>query len=91
MLDAPRQDWELYRKLTMPYDIAWQRSLTPEQKFAIYQGLYRIAMSRTGPGDWAALDARQWQEKLARRMKEVEAYRKLDELRRERSAGSDAE
>ena len=90
MLDAPRQDWSLYRQLTETYDIAWERNLTVAEKFALYQDMHRIVMARTGPGDWAKLDEWLWQEKVARRLKEVKAYRKLDELRRGRSASNHA-
>lgn len=88
MLDPPRQDWSLYRQLTEPHEIAWQRNLTPSQRFKIYQDLYRIAMARTGPGNWGKLDEWRWKEKVARRGKELEAYRKLDELLRERAAAN---
>ena len=90
MLDPPCQDWNLYRQLTDPHEIAWQRSLTPAQKYYIYKDLHRIVMASKGPGDWAKLDELVWREKVARRLVEVSAYRKLDELRHERSATNHA-
>jgi hypothetical protein len=47
-------------------------------------------MARSGPGDWKKLDELLWREKVTRRLIEVEAYRKLDELRHERSAANHA-
>jgi hypothetical protein len=86
MIDAPQQDWPAYERRSRQADAAWYRSLTPSQRFALYEDLYRIVMAgRQGPGDWSRLETWQWREKVARRLKEVEAYRKLDELRREQS------
>ena len=84
MLTAPQQDWAAYEAKARPHDAAWLRSLSPQQRFEIYAGLFNLIREmRLGQGDWSKLDAWHWQHKLAARRRVVEALRKLDQLRDE--------
>ncbi|MEX0642116.1 MAG: hypothetical protein WD468_05415 [Pirellulales bacterium] len=88
MLDAPRQDWAAYRRLTRDSDTAWLRGLTLRDRFDLYADLFNIFWEarRRNPGDWERLDQWHWNQKLATRLRMVDAFKKLDELRRERAA-----
>ena len=91
MLDAPRQDWKAYAALTAESDAAWLRAMTVDEKFAIYADMFRIASeARRGPGNWERLDQTMWEEKVATRLRMVEAFRKMDQLNVERAAGKNA-
>jgi hypothetical protein len=84
---APRQDWALFRELTRQADADWLRRLTVDERFEMYCDLFNIVReARQGPGDWEKLDRWAWEQKVALRLRMVEAYQKLDELRRERTA-----
>jgi hypothetical protein len=86
MAGAPKQNWSLYRQLTRQSDAEWIRSLTPSQRFDLYADLFDIIwQSRQGSGDWKRLEEWHWKEKVAMRLRMVEAFRKLDEFR-ERTA-----
>ncbi len=66
------------------------RSLTPDERFALYEDLYSIVLeARRLPGDWSRLDTWRWREKVAHRLQLVDAFRKLDQLHRERPASND--
>jgi hypothetical protein len=89
MADVPQQDWAAYEARTAESDAAWIRGLTPEDRFALYADLFRIIWgARRGPGDWERLDRWHWDQKLATRLRLVDAFRKLDEVRRARTAAS---
>jgi hypothetical protein len=86
MVDAPKQNWSLYRQLTRQSDAEWIRSLTPSERFDLYADLFAtICEARRGEGDWKRLEEWHWKEKVAARLRMVEAFRKLDEFR-ERTA-----
>jgi hypothetical protein len=81
---APQHDWEGYAARTGAADAAWIRSLSLSERFAIYADMFDLAWEarQSNPAlDWQALDEQRWQEKLALRMKLVEASRKMDENR----------
>jgi hypothetical protein len=87
MLDAPRQDWAAYEKLAGPSDAAWLRGLTVAERFALYADLFNMVWdARRGPGDWQRLEQWHWQQKLATRLRMVEAFNQLDQRTRERAA-----
>jgi hypothetical protein len=91
MTFAPRHDWKAYEALTAESDAERLRALTPEEKFAIYADMFRIAReARNGPGDWERLDRYLWEEKVAIRLRMVEAFRKMDQLDAERAASNSA-
>jgi hypothetical protein len=90
MLDAPRQDWAAYEKLARPSDAAWLRGLTLDDRLALYADLFDLVWNaRRGPGDWERLEQWRWEQKLASRLRMVEAFQKLDILTRERAATHD--
>lgn len=92
MATAPQQNWSYYDSRVQPVDADWLRSLSVEERFQLYNGLYSVLLQgrRTMPGDWDRLDQFQWAEKLKLRRRMVEAFSKLDDLRRERSAPNHA-
>jgi hypothetical protein len=91
MLDAPLQNWAEYEKRARPVDIAWNRGLSIDDKFSLYADMFRVVMNARGEeGDWERLETWRWQEKRARRAREVTAFQKLDQLRRERSTPHDS-
>jgi hypothetical protein len=80
MLTAPQQDWPLYQSMSTAADRAWLRSLSPAQRFAIYQAFFNaIHNARGGGGDRQRLARSRWQEKLAIRRRMVEAFQQLDQ------------
>ena len=86
VIDAPQQDWSAYESRARQSDAAWIRNLTPPERFALYDDLFRMVLAaRSGAGDWPRLEAWRWREKLSHRLRSVEAFRQLDRLRRERS------
>jgi hypothetical protein len=92
MADVPRQDWAYYEAKTAAEEAAWIRGLTPNDRFALYQDMFRIVWGpdrdpavRQRLEDWA------WQEKLAMRLRFVEAFHKLDEIHRARAATDNSE
>jgi len=92
MLTAPQQDWSLYRAMTEPSAAAWDRALTPQARFEIYADLFDfLHEARRGRGDWARLEQWEWDQKLAIRLRVVDALRRLDQHRHERSAAGHGE
>jgi hypothetical protein len=88
---APQQNWPAYEALTRAEQAEWIRTLSPQDRFAIYEDLFNmIWTTRDAHGDWDRLDRWHWQEKLAVRMRQVEAFNKLDQFRRERAAANNA-
>jgi hypothetical protein len=87
MLDAPRQDWAFYEERARSADQAWLRSLTPQEGFVLYADMFNLIWKarRSLKGDWGRLDEWRWREKLALRLRMVEAFWKRDELIRERT------
>jgi hypothetical protein len=91
MLDAPRQNWALYEAMSRRSDIAWMRGLTPEASFAIYADLFSLIwQARDDAAGRERLDQVRWKAKLAVQRRMSEAFAKLDERRRGRSAPPDA-
>jgi hypothetical protein len=91
MLDAPQQDWSLYRELTRNESVGWIRDLTPQRRFEIYDDFYKqISKVRRDPSEWVRLENWRWEKKLAQRFHMIEAFKNLDHLRRERAAANDA-
>ena len=90
MVQAPQQDWVFYEALTRANEVQRLRSLRPQERFAIYEDLYRLISDGRRLGDWARLDAWRWKQKTALRQRLVDAYRRLDQLRSERASSHDA-
>jgi hypothetical protein len=86
---APQHDWEGYATRTSVADAAWIRSLSVSDRFDIYADMFNLAWEArraSKTGDWAAMDEWRWQQKLAQRMKCVEAYQRMDGIRNARAA-----
>jgi hypothetical protein len=88
MVTVPQQDWSYYEQRVRESDVAWLRSLTVQQRFSLYEDLFDILWTarRKMPGDWARLDRCHWEEKVGLRRRMVEAFSKLDQSQRERTA-----
>jgi hypothetical protein len=81
----------MYEAITARENAEWIRSLTSQERFAIYADLFDVIWSaRQTLGDWEQLECWQWDQKLAHRLRMVEAFSKLDEFRRERAAANNA-
>jgi hypothetical protein len=91
MLDAPQHDWTFYDAKTRDCDAAWNRGLSTSERFDLYASLFNTIWNAQQdlPRDSERLDSHRWQEKLAMRRRMVDAFHKLDEIRRERSASND--
>ena len=91
MLDAPRQDWPAYERRTAPYVTKWLRGLTADERLALYDDMFGLVASVPRNSiERERLEECRWREKVARRLFEVAAYLKLDELRREHINSHDA-
>ena len=89
MTTTPQQDWPLYEARARKSDAAWVRGLEPAQRFALYDELFSAIMAaRHGLGDWDRLERWHWKQKVATRLRLIEAFRKLDQLDRERTAAN---
>ncbi|MGE3241308.1 MAG: hypothetical protein AB7G28_22475 [Pirellulales bacterium] len=87
MVTAPQQNWQLVEKLSRADDVAWLRSLSSHDRFALYAGLLKLIRSSTlTPEEQERLERQRWEDKLVLRRKTVEAFHKLDELHRGRAA-----
>ncbi len=85
MLDAPKQNWQLYEKLRRRYQQG-ARNLSPSQSFSIFQDLWSLTYGRMMSSEIKEHIAQiRWEEKLAIRRKIVKAFKKLDEMRNGRS------
>jgi hypothetical protein len=88
-MDAPRQDWTAYRRLTAAHDAAWIRGLTPSDRFELYADLFNLIWNAPrDPAQWERLERARWDAKLATRLRMVGAFLKRDELLRERAAAN---
>ena len=91
MAFAPQQDWSVYESLTHAEYGEWLRGLSPQDRFALYSDMFNlIQSSREAGGDWDRLEKWHWEQKLAARMRQVEAFSKLDQWQRERAASNNA-
>ena len=85
---APQQDWDAYRSLTADEDAAWLASLTVGERFALVADMFNLAWQarqNNAQVDWEAIDHWRWDQKLAQRLRFVEAHRKIDETRNARA------
>jgi hypothetical protein len=91
MLDAPRHDWSFYEAKSRASEAAWNRELSTSERFDLYASLFNTIWNarQNLPRDSERLDDQRWQEKLAMRRRMIDAFHKLDEIRRERSASND--
>lgn len=82
---APQQDWLYVESRSRESEAARLRSMTLAERFAVYADMYNMLWNtrRNLAGDWERLDQARWEEKLALRRRQVEAFTKLDQLQRE--------
>ena len=83
---SPRQRWQLFEQLcgarVRASDEAWARGLSPADRLAVVDDLFlSVRAARLAAGDWLSVDAAAWQETLHERMRQVRAFRRLDEAR----------
>jgi hypothetical protein len=85
MVFAPQQDWSYVESRSRQSEAARLRAMGPADRFAVYADMYNLlwAARRKISGDWQRLDQRRWKEKLAMRLRMVEAFTKRDQSRRE--------
>ncbi len=84
---SPRHRWQLFEQLcgerVRASDEAWARGLLPAGRLAVLDDLFlSVRAARLAAGDWDAVEAAAWQETLSERMRQVRAFRRLDEARR---------
>jgi hypothetical protein len=85
---APQHDWAAYEALVAKDEAACLRTLGTDERFAIYADLFRVVWTaRQGlvAQGWQKLDLWHWQQKLATRLRCVQAYQKLDDIRNGRA------
>ena len=91
MLDAPQHDWQYYEALTRQADVAWIRSLTASERFAIYADLFNMIWQARKSAQYSdRLEERRWRQKLEIREIAVSAFAKLDQFRSERTTSEHA-
>jgi hypothetical protein len=92
MLTAPNHDWALLETRAAASDRAWLQGLSAADKFALYCSLYRMAGAAPRDADaQRRLDQWAWDQKLALRLRLVDAFQKLDHLHSERPTPNDAD
>lgn len=89
---APQQNWAAVENRLRALDAAWLRSLSMNDRFALYQDIFLVLRDSRQKlaGDWERLERQQWEEKLVLRRRLGEAFSKLDEWRSERAAANHA-
>jgi hypothetical protein len=91
MVDAPCHDWSRYDSLIERERVQWIRSLSPQQRYALYEDFFNLVHSAPRKAlERERLEQWRWAEKLAMRLRLVDAFRKLDQYRRERAATNNA-
>ena len=84
---APRDRWQLFETLAgervRASAAAWAGGLSPAQRLAVADDLFvTVRDVRRAAGDWQEIDDRAWEATLAARIREVAAFRQLDEATR---------
>jgi hypothetical protein len=75
------RDWAAYEQRCREEHVDWLRSLSPAAAFALLEDLHRFASSvETGEAGMRRLEEQRWEDKLARRRQQVEAFLRLDQL-----------
>jgi hypothetical protein len=91
MAFAPKHDWSAYEELTRAEHAEWLRGLSLQERFTLYSDMFNlISSTRDNRADHDRLERWHWQQKLAARMRQVEAFTKLDQMRSERAAANNA-
>ena len=91
MLDAPRQNWTAYADRVKPIDAAWLRALTCAERFDLYADMFKMVLQSSDQRkDQSRLEQWSWEQKVAARRRQLNAYNALDKLKRERAAAHDS-
>jgi len=78
MLDAPRQNWSVYKKLTAQHDRQLARSLSIAERYARYEDLFQLVCGQPRPVvEQDRLEKRRWQQKLELRQQQNRAFGSL--------------
>jgi len=84
--EVPGPRWELFDQewgdRARSADAEWGRGLSAAERMAIVDDLFcTIRSARRSDGEWAAIDARAWEETLVERDRLVAAFHAWDESR----------
>ena len=87
MAHGPLQNWRIYEASTRGEEAAWVRGLSPQERFDIYDDAFNLVWTARGElGDWERLDQWRWSQKLALRVRMLDALGNLDRVRCELAA-----
>lgn len=94
-VESLRRRWDRFEKLCnariMASDAAWASALSPAERIAMADDLLAtVRAARIAAGDWHRVDDLAWHETLDDRMRQVQAFRRLDEAIRGSSPVADA-
>jgi hypothetical protein len=81
MLSAPRQDWTKLAELSQPVDAEWLRTLSLEDRYAIYRGLFNTVLSAGSEDSRRRVEEWAWRNKLDLLRRQREAFQRLDRQR----------
>jgi len=84
---APRERWHRFEALAgervRASDATWAGALSPAERLAVADDLFvTVRDVRLAAGDWQQVEDRAWEATLAARIREVAAFRQLDEATR---------
>lgn len=94
-VDSLRYRWDRFEKLCgdriAASDVKWALGLSPAERIAVADDLLAtVRTARIAAGDWHRVDDLAWQETLNSRLRQVQAFRRLDETIRGSSPVADA-
>jgi hypothetical protein len=84
---APRECWHRFEALAgervRASDATWAGALSPAERLAVADDLFvTVRDVRLAAGDWQQVEDRAWEATLAARIREITAFRRLDEVNR---------
>jgi hypothetical protein len=84
---APRECWHRFEALAgervRASDATWAGALSPAERLAVADDLFvTVRDVRLAAGDWQQVEDRAWEATLAARIREITAFRRLDEATR---------
>lgn len=94
-VESLQRRWDRFDKLCgdriAASDAAWARALSPAERIAVADDLLAtVRTARIAAGDWHRVDDLAWHETLNDRLRQVQAFRRLDEAIRGSSPMADA-
>lgn len=81
MLTPPRQNWKMFAEMSRVSDATWLRSLSPDERYAIYRGLFNAVLTASHADGRARVEEWAWPNKLERLRKQRDAFLRLDRHR----------